>query len=176
VARPDDGATVGTAGGFGRGQAIPLEEALRVFADCEAEPSMRSVTAILRVAREQTEARGSLRSNGFLAVLFIVLGLAEGAAYAAQIPLLKPYWPYGLASLLVGGLLAIGAVSIRPMARAAEVQKQIIAKEAVASLSRLAADPTWRRKPLDWSHRLTLERLVKSAKEGESLLESFPAD
>jgi hypothetical protein len=170
-----DARLIGTAGGFGKGQAIPLDEVLSLFRACEAEPSMRSVTAILRVSREQIEARGSLRVNGLLGGAFILLGLVEGGISAAKVPVLKDYWPYGLAAILVGLILCVGTFTVRATAAAAETQKAAIAEAAVAALLTLTADPSWKRKPLDWSNRLTLERLVKSTRSGQSLLEDLPS-
>ena len=164
---------IGTAGGFGKGQALPLEDVIALFEACEAEPAMRSVTAILRVAREQLEARGSLRVNGWMGGIFVVLAMAEAVAYSMKVPVLRDYWPYGLASGLVGLILLIGMISVRSTAVAAEAQKAVIAERAILSLTALAAKPEWKRKPLDWSNRLTLERLVKSAKSGQSLLDEF---
>jgi hypothetical protein len=166
---------IGTAGGFGKGKALPLDEVIALFESCQAEPAMRSVTAILRVAREQLEARGALRVNGWLGWTFIVLAISEAVAFALKIPVLKDYWPYGLASALVGLILVIGMISVRSTAAAAEAQKAVIAERAILSLTVLAENPDWKRKPLDWSNRLTLERLVKSTKTGQSLLDEFPA-
>jgi hypothetical protein len=59
-----------SGGGYGKYKGLPLKVIEGRFAQCAADPSMRSVSAVLRITREQIEARGELGHQPHLAAFF----------------------------------------------------------------------------------------------------------
>ena len=50
----------GRGGGYGKFAGKTIGEIREIYDKCETDPSMRSVSIVFRVAREQLESRGSL--------------------------------------------------------------------------------------------------------------------
>ena len=50
----------GRGGGYGKYHGLSIPEIQDLYDKCVSDPSMRSISAVLRVAREQFEARGQL--------------------------------------------------------------------------------------------------------------------
>lgn len=76
----------GSTGPSGRYRKVPIEELREIFGDLVAEGKPRSLKALLRITREQFDARG--RFGTMRAPLFIMFFLTAGmAAFAKWGPL-----------------------------------------------------------------------------------------
>lgn len=145
---------------MGRYQGWTLEEIRIAFDRCLEDRSMRSVTGILRITREQLDARGSLGSYPYIAAVLIVLSL--GVFVLARI---VPNLPDTFRMLEIG--LPVTAVAVlygvwhaRHDRRAGVAQEREIRRMAADALSKLA-EYDFRRKPLEREHVMTLQDLIR---------------
>jgi hypothetical protein len=154
----------GTGGGYGKFRGKKVEEIRELFRRCEEEPTMRSVSVVLRVAREQLEARGGLGhypiyamiAGGVFVVTFLIKGFLP-ASMAQSVPKLQ----FGLGIVTVALLIGVSATSNDR--RAAIAQEDAIRKAARESLERIATSPGFVGKPLDFTQDFTLKGIVKGA-------------
>lgn len=154
---------IGTGGGYGKNAGIPLDEIRRRFDLCVADPSMRSVSAVLRIAREQLEARGSLGSYRGLSVFFASMGVvALGVSFAMKGDLAEKIRTGGYFALGVAALLLLGILQVRHAARASRAQEAEIRRLTIEALERIVASPEFKPKPLDWTQSLVLSRIMKA--------------
>jgi hypothetical protein len=159
----------GTGGGYGKYAGISLGEIESKFKACEAQPSMRSVSALLRIAREQLEARGQLGVYPRLATIAAAATLGSLAAWPIaperfQSLLLRASMVAGFLTLI----LAIGVASLWRTRRANLHQERAIRQMAVASLRViLAAEPPL--KPLTREQRDTVRELAAKARARDLL-------
>lgn len=160
---------------MGRYQGRSLPEISELFEACVREPSMRSVTAILRITREQLDARGALGSYPYIG--------AGMAVISAGILLADAFIP-GFAEharMLTIGVPAVTLMVFAGVWHARHERKAGVAQEK--QIRRMAADALvkviahdFRRKPLEREHVLALRDLMKrEPRPGlEALLEETP--
>ncbi|MGV3613937.1 MAG: hypothetical protein ACO1SV_01260 [Fimbriimonas sp.] len=147
-------------GSMGRYEGWTPAQIAEKFEACVADPSMRSVTAILRITREQLESRGSLGSYPYIAVviaLFTVAAFAVGRVY--------PDFESQSQTLAMGSgifllIVLVGIWHVRRERRIAVAQEREIRRMAADALARLLAHD-FRRKPLEREHILTLRDLIR---------------
>ena len=151
---------LGTGGGYGKNAALSVKEFRALMAKCKADPSMRSVKVILRIAKEQLEARGSLGSYPIIAGIFFVVAIA---AFPLQnsVPQAKFV---SAAALLVGAGMMASSWSVRHQRRAAMFQEKLIQRESLEALIEIVESPSFVAGTLDWSQALTLQRLMSAEK------------
>jgi hypothetical protein len=156
----------GRGGGYGKFQGKTVAEIRELFAKCETDPSMRSVSVVLRVAREQLDARGGL---GYYPVY-------AGCAVAALILsfLLKPILPTTMAAELPKFQVGIGVVSVALIVgvvitgrdrRAGLAQEQAIRIATRETLEKIVKQEAFVRKPLDFTQDLTLKKVLEECKD-----------
>lgn len=155
----------GTGGGFGKHTGIPVRETLAIFARTAEEPKMRSVRTILRIGREQIEARGHLNVGGKVTGLFVGLAVIAGIVWVANVPTLKESAPMAVAvCLAIAACMAVGSYSTRRERRVNLAQEKLIRDGARDALRKIVAHPDFVREELDWSERNALEKLVGKGK------------
>jgi hypothetical protein len=103
-----------SGGGFGKYKGLPLKVITDRFEECAAKPSMRSITAILRIAREQLEARGGLGKQPYYGIFFAGIGLI-GLATSFVLPqeMKLPVMGASAGILLAAGAFSYGAWTTR---------------------------------------------------------------
>ncbi len=118
-----------SGGNFGKYKGLPLKEIDARFAQCVADPSMRSVTAVLRIAREQIESRGDLGKQPYYAAFFAFVALTIfGVSFLFPPELRQKAW------LVAGGMVfaflafAAGSLSTR-RARSMNLQQERAIRE-----------------------------------------------
>ncbi len=167
----------GKGGGFGRYAGLSLAELRDRFEACAADPSHRSVSAVLRIAREQLEARGGLGTHRWIPILAgVALLLSLGAPRV-----LPPRFADGVRAAQFGSAAAlllalVSFFSVRHSTRAAIVQERAIRELALDTLLRITADPGFRPKPLDPGHVRTLRELLRRTGRGDEALRRLLAD
>lgn len=153
---------IGRGGGMGKYQGMTLTEIEASFARCEADPSMRSVNAVLRICREQLEARGSLGSYPWIATIFsgvLVVGLGLQFTVVPEAMQMQGMTVLGALSFMVAALW-YGVARVAHDRSAAVVQEAEIRRMAVTSLLRLV-EQDFVRKPLEREKEQTLRELLR---------------
>lgn len=151
----------GSGGGLGRYRGLPVREIEHLFANCTAQPSMRAATAVLRIAREQLDARGNLGAYPRLAMgagAALIAALVIGAlvpqtlrqqATIAQIASASAFLP-----------LLYGSWSSRQDRRASLAQEREIRRLARLALEEILAHD-FDRKPLLREQEATLREILR---------------
>ena len=134
---------------------------------------MRSVSAILRITREQLESRGQLGNYPVLAILAAAASIVSALAWVfgeSFIPadLHSLLWKASIVTAVLFGLLMIGVVRVRHARRSNLHQEQEIRAAAAASLiAVLAQNP--KLKPLEREQVATVKELMKKVKSSGDL-------
>lgn len=163
----------GTGGGFGKYRGITVKEAAVLFERFSADPTMRGVTGVLRVSREQLEARGTLGIYPYLALGVTIL-LAAVGAFVIWLPPDRRSEATKLvyATGFVAAALWVGVATTGSSRRRAVAQEQEIRRLAVAALHRIVLTPGFHSKRLDRQDRRTLrELLLKTRSKAPELME-----
>lgn len=130
---------------------------------------MRSISAVLRITREQLESRGQLGSYPMLAALgAAVTVIASVAMFFTKDDMheLAVKTVYGAAAVTV--LLLFGTFRVRHARKSNVYQEQEIRIAAVASLNEiLAHDP--KLKPLEREQVMTVKELIKKVQPSGEL-------
>jgi|GEM_PF-1052428 len=152
----------GTGGGFGKFAGKSVRELTDLFQQQMSEPNMRSLTAVLRITREQIEARGSLTVFPVICLILGCLTAGLGAGYllcpeGSKKTVLQVF----LGAAIVFVLTMFGWLSNRRQQVASVAQERAIRRLAVETLIRIVDDPQFRPKPLDWSQQQILKELLK---------------
>lgn len=150
----------GRGAGMGRYQGKSLAEIRTTFDRCRQDPSMRSVTAVLRIAREQLDARGSLGSYPYIAAGLAVCTVVSAVAIRAipNLPEQTKGIDVGFAALTA--IVLFGVWHARHERRAGMAQEREIRRLAADALMEIL-DHDFRRKPLEREHIQTLQDLIK---------------
>ena len=139
----------GTGSGFGRYQGMTLTDIQRLFDNCVEEPSMRSISAILRITREQLDARGQL---GIYPVFTWVAAALTGLGLVGSV------------FVLLGTTL----ISTRHSRRTNLKQEVAIREYAVSALVKvLESEPVL--KPLTIEQEVTIKILMRKTEGSEKL-------
>lgn len=165
----------GTGGGMGRYKGLTLKELDGMFERCRNEGGMRGISAVLRIAREQLDARGGLGSYPWLTLLCFVVAAAIWF-FPYREGVLKDWRMQGA---IGAGLLCLlfGWITLqtRIERRNALYQESKIREMAVDSLVAIMREIDFQLKPLDYTQRLTLEKLLKKTKRQEPELAALLA-
>ena len=155
----------GTGGGFGKFKGKTVRELSELFDRVATEPNMRSVSAVLRIAREQIEARGSLGMYPMMAAIAGVVAIGGAVGYYLVPSGLKEgFLKGGLGGLVAAAAFLAGVISTRRETRAALAQERAIRDLAIDALARIAEDPGFKAKALDYDQRRILTELLKRSK------------
>ena len=157
---------------LGRGSNLrsvaDLEEA---FAKCEEDHSMRAVTSILRILREQLEVRSKSQGNLAVGGVYLFAGLAPTLGYFALPARLHLHnLVFACFFDAIGLTYFYGAYSVRTVVREYKDEESEIKKLATSSLERIWRQP-FPRKPLNNEHTEALKKLLKVSPANETLLE-----
>lgn len=150
----------GAGGGFGKNQGLPVREVLAIFARAAEEGKMRSVRTVIRVSREQIEARGDLDTYPKVTVGFIVL-----AALAATLAIVGPEayresaWRGAGVLAAIAGVLGFGVWQSRRERVINRRQVALIREGALDALRTLGQKPELQAETLDWSEKNALDKL-----------------
>jgi len=153
---------MGRGAGMGKHHGLTLEEIRASFEICERDPSMRSVSAVLRITREQLNARGELGLYPPASAIMGILGVAALAGMRFAGPELRTMLIQAAAGC--GGLsimLLYGVYSTRDVRSANVAQERAIRALAIYSLERIIAHD-FRRKPLLREQDQTVRELLKT--------------
>jgi hypothetical protein len=155
----------GRGGGYGKFAGKTIGEIREVFERCETDGSMRSVSIVLRVAREQLDARGNLGHYpvfaGLGAVIF-ALSFAMKGFLPADMQAGLPKLQIGLGAMTVA--LCVGVFITSRDRKAGLAQERAIVELSLATLEKIMGAPGFNPKPLDFTQELTLKKLVAGAK------------
>jgi hypothetical protein len=154
---------LGRGGGYGRYSGLTLAEIESRFDLCVADPSMRSISAVLRLTREQIDARGHLGHFPTYAILMgaVVVICAVGLPF---LPEFRQAMLGGLAgSSIIWAILMFGVVRLRDVRRSNLEQEMRIRRAALVALTEiLAKNPPL--KPLTREQRDTTIDIYKRCK------------
>lgn len=155
---------LGTGGGFGKYAGLSVEQIRGRFEQCVADPSMRSISAILRITREQLEARGYLGvypslARAALAIALALLGLRFVLPEALASTALQAAAVAGSCAVLLG----LGAWKVRLDRRANLAQEAAIRRAAIESILAILQHPV-SLKPLIREHRDLVRELIRKDK------------
>ncbi len=157
---PNSADLQGRGSGMGRYQGWTLDEIRVAFDRCLEDRSMRSVTGILRITREQLDARGSLGSYPYIAGGLIAL---SGVAFvlAQTVPNLpEQFRALEIGLPITAFMVLFGVWHARHDRRAGMAQEREIRRMAADALSKLL-EYDFRRKPLAREHIMTLQDLIR---------------
>jgi len=151
----------GRGGGFGKYQGLTLAETQALFDTCIADPSMRSISAVLRVTREQLDARGQLGTYPIFAWIAAFAALAGGVARQFGPAAIEPVATKTfLGAGVVFLLLVATTLPTRKVRRMNVAQEREIREMAVhALLTILEAKPAL--KPLTVEQETTIKILLR---------------
>jgi len=159
----------GRGGGYGKFQGLNLAEIQGLFDKCVDDPSMRSISAVLRITREQLDARGQL---GIYPVFSWIAGSASILGLAVRLVGPPNFAEIATKTALGAGtvflLLLASTVPSRHSRRTNVEQEKLIRKMAVDALQKLLeSQPTL--KPLTFEQEVTVKILLKTSPTAESL-------
>ncbi len=179
----------GTGGGFGKYQGKKLSEIEALFETCTQDVSMRSISAVLRITREQLDARGQLGVYPLFTWIAGIAFLCAGTSRAVvpgpgTVPdalraggLLRYLGQPGVVEFSTKAALGAGTVFLLLLAttlpsrhtRKVNVeQERIIRAMAVKALLKiLEGEPPL--KPLTVEQNMTVKILLKKAEGSEGL-------
>jgi hypothetical protein len=150
----------GRGGGLGKYAGLTLSEIDDRLQRCAREPSMRSLSAALRITREQLLARGDLGTypkllGVFSALLAVMFVLAEFNSTVAQSRL-----QWGMALTFAIAALGVGVLATRKERRASLRQELEIKLLAIRTLEAIEAHP-FPLRPLEREQVETLRTLLR---------------
>ncbi len=159
----------GRGEGFGRYQGLTIAEIVDLFDACVEEHNMRSISAVLRITREQLDARGQL---GVYPVFAWVAAAVTGGGLFARLALGDKYSEWTTKTAIGGAcvflLLLVSIIPTRHSRKGNLGQEQAIRDAAVESLNRiLEYEPDL--KPLTIEQETTVKILLKKSKGSERL-------
>jgi len=159
----------GRGGGYGKYEGRTIAEIQALFDTCIADPSMRSISAVLRITREQLESRGQLGVYpllAWIAAIASVLGLV-----------VRQYGPSSLtefgtkAAMGSGSAFVLLLVSTFPTRHARKVnlqQERVIRERAVQALVQiLEHKPAL--KPLTMEQETTVKILLRKTQNSQGI-------
>ncbi|HEY0867327.1 MAG TPA: hypothetical protein VGE01_08110 [Fimbriimonas sp.] len=160
----------GTGGGFGRYRGVSLREFEATMDRCRREGGMRGASAVLRIAREQIDARGGLGTYPWLvgtclvatAVLWFV-PFDEGAVGEWRQKGVLGFLALGI----IFGWITFG---IRQERRKALYQESRIREASLQALRDIVSVPGFQKRSLDYTQKLTLQNLLKKTKSQDPVL------
>ena len=161
----------GRGEGYGRYQGLTISEIQDLFTTCVEDPSMRSISAVLRITREQLDARGQLGNYpvfAWIAAAVGILGIAARFVLPVKYEELTTKTAIGAGCALV--LLLISVIPTRHSREGNVGQEQAIREAAVRALTQiLAFKPSL--KPLTIEQEMTVKILLKKTKDSQPLRE-----
>ena len=159
----------GTGGGFGRYAGLPPSEIKIRFDACRQDPSMRSISAILRITREQIESRGQLGvypKLTWIAVVVVIIAVAVRFLGPKSFEELSTKAALGSGTAFF--LLLVSTLPTHHARKANQLQEDRIHQMATdAIVEILKSNPTL--KPLNYEQELTVKLLIKKTKGGTGL-------
>lgn len=153
----------GTGGGYGKFPGLTVSEIAGRLQMYVEEGEGRSARGILRLLREQTEARGQLGVQRVIAGLSIAATIALALFRAVVAEDQKRTINHYLAVAAgVSVLFIIGAASIQKTASRSERQLREIRRMSLEALDQLVAKPEFVSRGLEREHVAALETLKKT--------------
>lgn len=161
----------GSTGPSGRYRKVPIDELREIFGELVAEGKLRSLKAVLRITREQFDARG--RFGTMRAPMLVMFVLTAGmAAFAKWGPLSAHDKAneftivLGLATLVFG----IALFSVRHDLRRANRESPKLAALCLESVRAILASGNVPQPELDPEHREALRESLKTLKDRDPTL------
>ncbi|MDR3692398.1 MAG: hypothetical protein P4L46_23650 [Fimbriimonas sp.] len=159
----------GRGEGFGRYAGLTIAEIRTRFDACVEDPTMRSISAVLRITREQLDARGQLGVYpvfAWIAAAFAVVGLI--GRYVAPSALHEWATKLAIGASCAFVLLLISVVPTRHARRGNLLQEQAIREAATAALVQILNEgPVL--KELTFDQEMTVKILMKKTAGSEKL-------
>jgi hypothetical protein len=158
----------GTGGGFGKYKGMTVREMSEQFERFAEDASMRSFTAVIRISREQVEARGQFGVNRVMLGIcaFCTVAVFTGYVFAND-RLRETLIRVGIACIGVTVALGFGLLSSRKHARVAMAQERAIRDVTMDALAKIASNPEFKPKPLDFTQRIYLTEVLKKTKRND---------
>ena len=154
---------LGRGGGHGTYDGLTLSEIADRFKQCIQDPGMRSVSAVLRITREQVMARGNLSHYPRIALAFLCLAGVCFLVMPVLPPDLKSAAPKAAVGLVaMSAILGYGSITSSRDRKAAQVQEREIYRMAVDALEQILVHP-FARKTLTREQVDTLRTLLKQS-------------
>ena len=151
-----------TGGGYGRYPGLTVAQTAERFRYLVDEGQGRSARAILRIAREQIDARGTLSSHrwvlAFFVLMTLVLLVARFVVPSEMRPQITVFLEGGTALSL---LFAVSVASLHRTTRRGEAQVREIRRLALLALDRLVARDDFPAVGLEREHAAAFQELRK---------------
>jgi hypothetical protein len=149
-----------SGGGFGKYKGLSLREIDAAFAQCVSHPSSRSIAAVLRITREQIEARGGLGKQPYYAVFFLMVALAAGLVALGVGEIRDKALIVAGALGFVSAAFAVGSIRVRKERNLNLVQEREIRRRAGLAIEEMLKEVSLP-EPLTREQRETLSEISK---------------
>ena len=159
----------GRGGGFGKNPGHTIAEIQALFDKCLSDVSMRSISVVLRITREQLESRGQLGLEPVLAMSACVCAvLFGGLRYFGPESLSAIATKAFLGAVSVSVILFLVSVSSSRARKTNLAQQRVIREMAVRTLTALL-DQQPKLKPLTLEQSILVKSLIRLGAHAEKL-------
>lgn len=159
----------GTGGGYGKNRGMTVREMSEQFERFCEDASMRSFTAVIRISREQMEARGELGITKKGMIISGICAIAVWSAYPFTSDRIREtLLKIGIACAAVTIAFSFGVASTHKHAKSAHAQERAIREVTLDALVKIASSPGFKAKPLDFSQRHYLGLILKKSKRRDA--------
>ena len=159
----------GRGGGFGKNPGHTLSEIQALFDKCLTDVSMRSISVVLRITREQLESRGQLGLEPKLAsVCGVLVFLFGGLRSFGPASILDMTTKALLGSASVFVILVLVSIGSRNARKTNLAQQRAIREMAIRTLVSLV-DQGPKLKPLTLEQSLLVKSLIRLGSHAEKL-------
>jgi hypothetical protein len=159
----------GRGGGFGKYTGLTIPEIQSLYENCVSDPTMRSISAVLRIAREQFEARGQLGVYPRLAWFAIVaLGILAPVSAISQGTVREFALKGAMGAGCVFLLLMFSVIPTRQARRSNLAQEQRI-REVTVDAVRTILQSNPKLKALTMEQETTVKDLIKRVPGSDDL-------
>ncbi|RYG49394.1 hypothetical protein EON79_01450 [bacterium] len=162
---------------YGKHEYLTMDRVEDQFQKCLRDHSMRSVSAVVRISREQISARGSLGSYRWVGALFFVVAIVAAIAT----PLLPESIAESVKMFAMGSAVVTVVIGFGVLATWKDTQRYTSEERALRArtfnvLEELLSAPDLKQKPPDWTEANFLRKLGgrKAGPAVRSWLETAP--
>jgi len=159
----------GRGEGYGRYQGLPVSEIQALFEKCVQEPTMRSISAILRITREQLDARGQLGVYPVLTWIAVgICGLSLIGRFALPASVREMATKAAMGAGCVSVLLLLSTIPAMRTRKRNLAQEAAIRRAAAKAISEiLESEPML--KPLTFEQEFTVKLFLKDDPQNQVL-------
>ncbi|RYG37977.1 hypothetical protein EON81_05045 [bacterium] len=145
---------------YGKHEYLTVEKTEDQFQRCLKDHSMRSVSAVVRISREQISARGSLGSYRWVGALFLGVAVLSLAISPILPEALKDKAKLvALGSVGVTALMGFGISATWKDTQRYTAEEKTLRARTFTVLEQLLSAPDLKQKPPDWTEANYLRKL-----------------